>query len=90
MQLYDSVHNKIFRLPTPNSKSYVAGIFDAAGHVSGKSIYINGITVNEAVMLQQLGVHTSGERIRDVRNFLDLVRGFSVIADGVSRKRAMD
>ncbi len=75
--------NILFKMPTAQTRNYLAGIFDAAGHVSGKGLHISNITVPETVMLENLGVHTSGDRIKDIRIFLALVRGFSVMADGI-------
>lgn len=75
--------NILFKLPTEQSRNYAAGIFDAAGHVSGRGLYIKGMTVQESVMLQQLGVQTSGQRIRSITRFLALVKGFSVMADNI-------
>ncbi len=75
--------NILFKLPTPQSRSYMAGIFDAAGYFSGSGMHIRGITTRETIMLQQFGVHTSGDRIKDISRFLALIKGFSVIADKV-------
>ena len=75
--------NILFKMPTAQTRDYMAGIFDAAGHMSGKSLYINRLSTQETVMLQSLGVQTSGDRIRSISRFIALVKGFSVIAEEI-------
>jgi hypothetical protein len=73
----------LFRFPNANSRSYMAGILDMAGRVSGKSLYIDGITVQEALMLQHFGVHMSGNRIKDISRLIALANGFSIMAGSI-------
>ena len=76
--------NILFKLPTEQSRSYLAGMFDSSGRVSENTVYINHLTVPEIVMLQNLGVQTSGsKRIRNITFFLELVKGYSIMAEGI-------
>lgn len=78
---------KMFRAPTNESRSYLAGIFDAAGHLTVSGLYISKISVQESIMLQQLGVHTQGEKVLNISQFLKLIDGFSFRPHALPKSR---
>ncbi|MCL5427674.1 MAG: hypothetical protein M1321_00645 [Candidatus Marsarchaeota archaeon] len=75
--------NILFKMPTAQTRSYIAGIFDASGRISGKNLYVGGLSAAETIMLQSLGIQTSGDRIRSVGRLIDFVRGFSATVEGM-------
>ncbi len=72
---------KIFLRANELSKSYVAGMFDAAGHISSSRVYIKGLNAKDELMLQQLGVYTRNGSMRNIADFLTLIRGFSILLE---------
>lgn len=74
----------IFRMPTPASLSYLAGIFDSRGHISGNGIYIKGLTPSDSIILEGFGVHTSADgMVKNITRLLKLVTGYSILAEKV-------
>ncbi|MCL5412825.1 MAG: hypothetical protein M1569_00255 [Candidatus Marsarchaeota archaeon] len=70
----------VFRLDNELTRSYLSGMFDAAGHIGPNGVEMHHINSNDAIMLQGLGVHSKGDRILNIRRFLDLISGRSLIA----------
>jgi intein/homing endonuclease len=70
---------KIFTKRDIKSASYLAGIFDAAGHVGRNEFKINGLTAADIMVLENLGVHTHGDKIVNIGSFVQLVKDRSVI-----------
>ena len=71
---------KIFKRKNLFAASYIAGIFDASGHIDNKGLYIRRISPREAILLQNLDIYTIGGRIKNPSAFLMLVRGSSILA----------
>ena len=72
----------IFRMPTPASLSYLAGIFDSRGHIAENGIYIKGLTPSDSIILEGFGVHTSSEgMVRNISRLLALIKGYSILAE---------
>ncbi len=69
----------LFKKSNELSKSYVAGMFDASGHFRPDSIEIRHITPSDALMLENLGVHTKGDKIMNISKFIVLIEGFSLL-----------
>ena len=78
---------KIFKRKNLFSASYIAGMFDATGHVDGRGLYLNRIGPREAILLQNLDIYTKGGRLINPSSFLLLVRGSSILADQFSAKK---
>lgn len=70
----------IFKRKNDLAAGYVAGLFDAAGHVSAQGVTINGLTAGDQLMLDNLGVHTNNGRVMNIRALLALIGGRSVLA----------
>ncbi len=83
LKLLIKSESKIFKKKDTKSENYVAGMFDAAGHMGKNDFRIKGISPADAMMLESLGVHTKGDKILNIANFIALVKGQSIM---VSRK----
>ncbi|MDE1823533.1 MAG: hypothetical protein KGI00_05540 [Candidatus Micrarchaeota archaeon] len=68
----------IFKRMNEFSRSYVAGMFDSSGHLQKGTIYINGLTPKDRVMLDNLGIKTLDNRVVNSKSFLDVIKGYSV------------
>ncbi|MDE1860920.1 MAG: hypothetical protein KGH72_04365 [Candidatus Micrarchaeota archaeon] len=69
----------IFKRRNEFAASYVAGMFDAAGHESNGALSINGVNASDQLMLQNLGVHTLNGRILNARQLVELIKGRSIM-----------
>ncbi len=69
----------IFKKINNFSKSYVAGMFDISGHIRLGNIEISHIKLDDAFMLENLGVHTKGDAVLNTQKFIDLIRDSSII-----------
>jgi hypothetical protein len=65
-----------------------AGMFDSKGRVTDRGVYIGRLDRGDALMLENLGVRTSGTRILTIGVFLELVRKESVLAGSVHIEKA--
>ena len=92
-RIYKRIHEiigkqvRMFRWTNEFSGSYVAGMFDCAGYLHGNSLSIRGITSADAVMLEQLGIRTDGNRIKNITKFIALIKGYSVLLDLMNLER---
>lgn len=77
----------LFKEKNELSRSYLAGIFDVSGHFSSDSIEIKHITSSDAFMLENLGVHSKGDKILNISKFIDLIEGFSIILNHTEFRR---
>ncbi len=74
----------IFRMPTPASLNYLAGIFDSRGHIAENGIYINGLTPSDSIILEGFGIHTSADgMVKNITRLLSLIKGYSILAEKV-------
>ena len=87
-RLLDIVDREAFIFKSRNrlSGNYVAGMFDIAGHYF-HSIEIRHVMPKDALMLENLGIHTRGDKIMNISSFMSLISGFSVLAEIVTQKR---
>ncbi|MDE1874361.1 MAG: hypothetical protein KGI04_04585 [Candidatus Micrarchaeota archaeon] len=53
--------------------SFVAGMFDANGHVFSTGITIRKLDRSDELVLELLGIHTVGGRILNIRDFVKLL-----------------
>ncbi len=70
----------VFKIDNEFSRSYIAGMFDAAGHFSSDAVEIHNIDTDDAIMLQNLGVHSKGDKILNIVRFVSLIKGKSLLA----------
>ena len=75
---------KIFTKRDVKSTSYIAGIFDAAGHIGRNVFKINGLSTEDVFILQNLGIHTRGGTILNIDSFMELVKGRSILLNRYS------
>ena len=73
--------DKIFRRRNELSASYVAGMFDAAGHVDKNGIYIKKIEPKDALVLQSLEIYTRGNRIMNMSSFVKFIKESSLLLE---------
>jgi hypothetical protein len=80
-QLKDIVSREthMFKKKDNLSSSYVAGMFDGAGHVTRTTITINPLSPSDVFMLENLGVHTKGNAIMNISSFIALIKGYSLL-----------
>ena len=81
-RLQDIVNRETYVFKTVNelSRNYVAGMFDMAGHYRG-AMEISHVNPKDAFMLENLGVHTRGDKIVNITRFIALIKGFSILLD---------
>ncbi len=68
---------KIFKYSNDYSGSYLAGLFDCAGGMDRKGMYIKGMDPHDGLLMENLGVHThqqgSKSYIQNEKVFVALV-----------------
>ena len=79
--LLDIANRETYLFKTANelARNYLAGIFDASGHISQTGVEIRHITPKDAMMLENLGIHSKGDRILNIGRFIALIDGSSII-----------
>ncbi len=70
----------IFKTVNEFSRNYLAGMFDISGHVTARGVEIRHVSARDALMLENLGVHTHGDSIRNISAFIEIIRGSSIVA----------
>ena len=82
-QLIDITNREtyIFKVPNELSSSYVAGMFDASGHFSAGGLEIRHVTPKDAMMLENLSIHTKGDKVLNIGRFMELIKGRSIVLD---------
>ncbi|MGC8479352.1 MAG: hypothetical protein ACP5M9_01645 [Candidatus Micrarchaeia archaeon] len=78
---------KLFKFPTPQSRSYLGGLFDASGHFNDNIFSINALSLQDKMIFENLGVHLSGSKILSQRTFYSLIKGFSVLSEELINKK---
>ncbi len=73
----------VFKTVNEFSKNYLAGIFDISGHIKDGTLQIRHITPRDAMMLENLGIHTKGDNILNVGAFIGLIKGISIVEDRI-------
>lgn len=63
------------------AEAFIAGTFDANGHVLPDTISIRGLQSSDVLLLERMGIHTSGSRVRNISTFLALIKGMSVMLE---------
>ncbi len=74
----------LFKKKDKLSSSYVAGMFDGAGHVTHTTMTINPLSTPDALMLENLGVHTKGNAVLNISNFMSLIKESSLLLERYS------
>ncbi len=70
---------KLFRLPTHEARSYIAGIFDGSGYIKDGHIFIQKLSRGDEVMLENLTVHIKGNKVMSVNTFISIINGYSTM-----------
>ncbi len=83
-----SRESHIFKKPDQLSAAYLAGIFDAAGHIRSGSLSINPISPQDALMLQNLGIHTRGNTVLNISSLFSMIKGRSIMADMLEKRHS--
>jgi hypothetical protein len=63
--------------------AFIAGTFDANGHVSNGALTIRKLEKGDELLLELLGVHSVNSKIMNIRGFLSLIKKDSILADSV-------
>ncbi len=71
--------DRIFRVPSELSRSYVAGIFDSRGRRSAGGITIRALSPKDDVMLANLGIHTRNGSIMNISALLSFIEEYSLL-----------
>ena len=71
--------NYIFKTKNDFARNYVAGMFDAAGHVHREGLKITGLKPRDEIMLSNLGVHSGRGRILNPSALIGLIKGKSIV-----------
>ena len=87
-QLANIVSREIYVFKTANgfSRNYVAGMFDISGHIKDGRVQIRHVTPKDAIMLDNLGVHTRGDSIMNIGAFIGLIKGVSIMEGRIARR----
>ncbi len=72
---------RVFKYANAYSAQYVAGMFDAAGGINTKGIFLSGIDDADSLLLQNVGVHEdvqgSKHYVRNQSAFASFIRQYS-------------
>lgn len=79
-QIMDN-QNKLFRLPTNETRSYIAGIFDGSGYTKDGYLFIHKISRSDELLLESLTVHIKGTKILSIKTFLSIIKGYSILVN---------
>lgn len=77
----------IFKTNNAFARNYLAGMFDVGGHFRDGSLTISHILAPDAIMLENLGIHSKNDRILNGTKFIELVKGISIVMDMVEERR---
>ena len=66
------------------AQAFVAGTFDANGHVTPNSITIRKLEKSDELLLELLGVHTVNGRVLSIRALLSVISGSSLLSKRIS------
>lgn len=64
--------------------AFLAGLFDANGHVAKTTITIRKLEKGDELLLELLGVHSVGSKILSISKFLALIGKRSIISESIS------
>lgn len=70
---------KVFKYKNEFSSSYLAGMYDASGKTRNGKMGISRMTRSDELMLQNLGIHTKGSSIMNIKYFLDFIKEYSIL-----------
>ncbi len=62
---------------------FIAGTFDANGHISRNVVTIRRLERSDELLLELMGIHTVNAKVLNISAFSSLVRGKSVLADAL-------
>jgi len=70
---------KIFKYNNEFSASFLAGMFDSSGKISRGKLLLSGMSAADQMVLENLGVHTHMNAIMNIKAFLEIIKGKSII-----------
>lgn len=76
----------VFKTVNDLSRNYLAGMFDISGHVTARGVEIRHVSARDALMLENLGVHTRGDAVLNISAFIGLVKGCSIVARRIAQE----
>lgn len=63
--------------------AFIAGTFDANGHVIGNKVTIRRLEKGDELLLELMGVHTVNAKILNIGDFFRLIKSESTLASGM-------
>lgn len=60
--------------------AFVAGSFDANGHITSTTITMRRLERSDELLLELLGIHNVGSRILNISSFMSLIKNQSVLS----------
>lgn len=87
-QLQDIVKREVhvFKIKNDLARNYIAGMFDISGHLTGGVFEIRHVNASDALILERLGVHTRGDRILNMTEFIKLIKGHSLLLEQIRQQ----
>ncbi len=73
---------KLFREPSENALSYIAGMLDSSGKLTEKGIYIK-LDHTDELMLENLGIHTKQGYVMNLSKFIMLIKPYSLLLSSI-------
>lgn len=61
------------------AEAFVAGTFDASGHVAAGKVSIRGLQRSDELLLERMGIHTASGKVLNIGAFVRLAKGMSVL-----------
>ena len=80
--------DKLFKYGNEYSGSYIAGMFDVSGGKDRYGLYFGRLEPVDALILEKLGIHTTGSarvRVANPSALVTLIRGHSLIVASIIR-----
>ncbi len=79
---------RLFKYRNEYSGSYIAGMFDVGGGKDRAGLYFRRLDAVDALILEKLGIHTTGKthvRVRNAGALITLIMGYSLIIASIIR-----
>ncbi len=61
------------------AEAFVAGTFDANGHMLAVTVSIRGLQSSDELLLARMGIHTVHGKVLNIRDFMRLEKGISAL-----------
>lgn len=70
---------KVFKYKNEFSSNYLAGMYDSSGKIRNGKVSISRMTRSNELMFQNLGIHTKGSTIMNIKYFFDFIKPHSIM-----------